>query len=204
MTADEALEKLIEGNLRYVSAAADGKEIASSIKPHQRILNQEPFAVILGCSDSRVPAEQVFDQGVGDLFIVRIAGNIVEPSQIGSIEFACQQFGPQLVVVLGHTLCGAVSATIDTALSDSGSDQLSPNIAVIVDRVLPAISPVISNNKDMNRPELLNAAMKANIEYSQQQLQSQSKILRELIKQDKLKIVGAEFSIETGKVEFYS
>ena len=183
---------------RYIEAEINGEKIDRSVVQHEVILKQKPFAIILGCSDSRVPAEVIFDQGVGDLFIVRIAGNIVAPSQIGSIEFACQQFGTQLVVVLGHTGCGAISATIGSLLGDPG--EISPNLAAIVDRISPAVQPIISDGDD--RDDILNKAIRANINYSAQQLESGSEILRDLVKQKKLTIVGAEYSIESGRVEF--
>ena len=198
MNADKALKQLKGGNSRYIEAEINGAKIDRSVVQHEVILKQKPYAIILGCSDSRVPAEAIFDQGVGDLFIVRIAGNIVAPSQIGSIEFACQQFGTQLVVVLGHTGCGAISATIGSLLGDPG--EISPNLAAIVDRISPAVQPIISDGDD--RDDILNKAIRANINYSAQQLESGSEILRDLVKQKKLTIVGAEYSIESGRVEF--
>ena len=198
MNADKALKQLKDGNSRYIEAEINGAKIDRSVVQHEVILKQKPYAIILGCSDSRVPAEAIFDQGVGDLFIVRIAGNIVAPSQIGSIEFACQQFGTQLVVVLGHTGCGAISATIGSLLGDPG--EISPNLAAIVDRISPAVQPIISDGDD--RDDILNKAIRANINYSAQQLESGSEILRDLVKQKKLTIVGAEYSIESGRVEF--
>ena len=201
MQANEALEKLKEGNLRYVQASADDNQVQVSAKPHKVILEQKPFAVVLGCSDSRAPAELLFDQGVGDLFIIRVAGNIAEPSQIGSIEFACEKFGTQLVVVMGHSLCGAVAATVDTLSSSAG--EMSPNLASIVDRVAPAILPVVAADQASPRDELISKAMRANVEYSVKQLESRSAVLRNLVEKGKLKIVGAEYSIETGVVEFY-
>ena len=198
MNADKALKQLKDGNSRYIEAEINGAKIDRSVVQHEVILKQKPYAIILGCSDSRVPAEVIFDQGVGDLFIVRIAGNIVAPSQIGSIEFACQQFGTQLVVVLGHTGCGAISATIGSLLGDPG--EISPNLAAIVDRISPAVQPIISDGDD--RDDILNKAIRANINYSAQQLESGSEILRDLVKQKKLTIVGAEYSIESGRVEF--
>ena len=200
MNADKALKQLKEGNLRYIEAEINGKKIDRTVVQHEVLLTQKPSAIILGCSDSRVPAEAVFDQGVGDLFIVRIAGNIVAPSQIGSIEFACQQFGTQLIVVLGHTGCGAISATIGSLLGDPG--EISPNLAAIVDRISPAVQPIISKVDGDDREDILNKAIRANINYSAQQLESGSEILRDLVKQKKLTIVGAEYSIESGRVEF--
>ena len=200
MNADKALKQLKDGNLRYIEAEINGEKIDRTVVQHEVLLTQKPSAIILGCSDSRVPAEAVFDQGVGDLFIVRIAGNIVAPSQIGSIEFACQQFGTQLIVVLGHTGCGAISATIGSLLGDPG--EISPNLAAIVDRISPAVQPIISTVDGDDREDILNKAIRANINYSAQQLESGSEILRDLVKQKKLTIVGAEYSIESGRVEF--
>jgi len=145
MNSKEALNKLIEGNKAYVSSDKDG--INSNMALHETILEQKPFAIILGCSDSRVPAELIFRQGLGELFVIRIAGNIVAPSQIGSIEFACQQFGTQLVVVLGHTQCGAIKATVESLINDS--DDFSPNLASIVDLVTPAVLP-LANYSQIN------------------------------------------------------
>ncbi|NNC99028.1 MAG: carbonic anhydrase [Gammaproteobacteria bacterium] len=198
---DQALEKLIAGNLRYASATAQDGD--SDMRPthHQVRLEQRPFAVVLGCSDSRVPAEMVFDQGFGDLFVIRVAGNVVAPSQIGSVEFACQQFGTQLVVVLGHSHCGAIAVTVDSLIGDP--DQMSPNVAAIVDRVTPAVFPVIRGHEQEDRAELLHRAMRANVEKSVALLQMRSRIIRGLVRQGSLKVVGAEYSIETGQVEFY-
>ena len=199
MNSKDALQKLIEGNKRYVS----GDRINTSpVKAdHQPILEQKPFAVVLGCSDSRVPAEIVFDQGLGDLFVIRVAGNIVAPSQIGSVEFACQQFGTQLVVVLGHTMCGAISATVDSLLD--GSETSSPNLAAIVDQIVPAAQPVVLNQADVTREQMLLNAMKANVDHSVASLESQSQIIRDLVAKDKLRIVGAEYCVESGEVKFH-
>lgn len=202
MKADDALQKLIDGNLRYTHAKSDATDRISSAKHHKVILEQEPFAVILGCSDSRVPAELVFDQGIGDLFVVRVAGNIATPSQIGSIEFACQHFNTQLVVVLGHTRCGAVSATLDSLNNDA--EGISENLAAIVDSVKTTAVRVVAENSSASKEELLSKATEANIEQSVRQLEQSSDILRSLIGSEQLKIVGAEYSIETGQVNFYS
>jgi len=201
MNAKEALNQLIEGNQRFVAEAGQSREHDSTIRHHTTILEQKPKAVILGCSDSRVPAELVFDQGLGDLFVIRVAGNIVAPSQIGSVEFACQQFGTQLVVVMGHSHCGAIKATVDALVGDP--DQLSPNLAAIVDRVTPAVLPVVEGHENDDKVELVHRAMRANIEQSVRGLQLRSQIIRQLIRLGELMIVGAEYSIETGKVEFY-
>lgn len=201
MNANHALKKLREGNQLFVDAISDGKPLVSNIRHAQLGSEQKPFAIILGCSDSRVPAELVFSQGMGDLFVIRVAGNVVAPSQIGSVEFACQQFGTELVVVLGHQNCGAISATVDSLLGDP--DSISPNIAAIVDRVTPAVHSIVAGHPPEDREELLHKAMRANVEQSVQGLQMRSRIIRGLIGQNRLKVVGAEYSIESGVVKFY-
>jgi len=199
MKAEQALQKLIEGNQRFVSATSNGGEIITKACRGDSS-SQSPFAVILGCSDSRVPAELVFYRGLGDLFVIRVAGNIVAPSQIGSVEFACQKFGTELVVVLGHTNCGAINATVDALLS--GSDTMSNNLAAIVDSVTPAVHQIVSDNAHSDHQQLLQDATHANIRQSVQGLQLHSRIIRDLVKNNKLTIIGAEYSIETGIVDF--
>lgn len=196
-----ALAKLKEGNKRFREASAAGEALVRRIPYKKMGESQKPWAVILGCSDSRVPAEIVFDQGLGDLFVIRVAGNIVAPSQIGSVEFACQQFGSNVVVVLGHTQCGAVTATVDSLLSDP--DNISPNIASIVERVKPAVAPILSQNSGMERNELIRRAGRANVELSVRDLRRRSDIIDGLIKAKKLLVVGAEYTLDTGCVEFY-
>jgi len=201
VNAQQALDKLMAGNHKFVTQANQSGVHSFPILRDEMQLEQNPFAIILGCSDARVPAELVFYQGLGDLFVIRVAGNIVAPSQIGSIEFACQQFGVQLVVVLGHTRCGAIQATVEALTGDP--DDLSPNVAAIVDRVTPAVDPIVRSYQGTDRDQLIQLAMQANIQQSVQMLQMRSRILRSLIRHDELKIVGAEYSIETGKVDFY-
>lgn len=201
MNANDALEKLKQGNRLFMDEIKSDSELRTKISRDAMGGEQKPFAIILGCSDSRVPAELVFSQGLGDLFVIRVAGNIVAPSQIGSIEFACQQFGTELVVVMGHSRCGAITATVDSLLSDP--DSLSPNLAAIVDRVTPAVHPIVSENKELDRAELLRRAGKANVLQSVRGLKMRSRILRGLASQDKLTIVGAEYCIDSGEVEFF-
>jgi carbonic anhydrase len=162
---------------------------------------QAPFAVILGCSDSRVPTEVVFDQGLGDLFVIRVAGNIVAPSQIGSIEFATQKFGTQLVVVLGHTHCGAVEATIDEL--QQPAEKQSRNIAAIVSRIQPSVMDLLGRGDVTNREDLMHKAIRENVRYSANALRHGSEIIEELIGAGELLIVGAEYSLDTGIVEFF-
>lgn len=187
--ADEALERLIAGNRRFV--AGENQTVRRPVGNAP----QEPFAIVLGCSDSRVPAEIVFDAGLGDLFVIRVAGNVVAPSQVGSVEFAAEQFGTRLVVVLGHTFCGAVQATL--AELQRPSESRSPQLRSIVDRIRPAVEPVLENQDDV-----LAAAVRANIAASVGQIVSGSEILTGLVESDGLVVRGAEYSIETGEVVF--
>lgn len=195
-----ALQELREGNRRFVTGEIDAESLAR--RAHQADLSsgQNPFAIILACSDSRVPVELVFDQGFGDLFVIRVAGNVVAPSQVGSIEFAANQFGTQLVVVLGHSNCGAVSATVkELSLEQT---HRSPNLRAIVDRIRPAIEPIMATHGHGDEDTLIGAAVRANILASVERLSHGSLILEKLIDRGDLVIVGAEYSIETGKVEF--
>lgn len=162
---------------------------------------QEPFAVILGCADSRVPAEIVFDQGLGDLFVIRVAGNIVAPSQIGSVEFAASRFGTRLVVVLGHSYCGAVLATIEEL--ERSDETRSPNLRAIVDRIRPSVEPLLESGAGHEADELMHRAVRANVRLSASRLRSGSAILERLIVEDGLLVVGAEYSLETGIVDFF-
>ena len=161
---------------------------------------QEPFAIILGCADSRVPAELVFDQGLGDLFVIRVAGNIVAPSQIGSIEFAADRYATRLVVVLGHSSCGAVEATL--AELERPTENRSPNLSSIVGRIRPAVEGLLEGPLRDNPEALLDEAVKENIRASVRQLRHGSDILEQLIRDDGLLIVGAEYCLEAGVVDF--
>jgi carbonic anhydrase len=197
--AFDALARLEEGNQRFVSGstAHEGHETRRS----EVLLGQEPFAIILGCSDSRVPAEIVFDQGLGDLFVIRVAGNIVAPSLVGSVEFAAAQFGTRLVVVLGHSQCGAVLATL--AELERPDESRSPNLRSIVDRIRPSTEALLATELRRDRTALVQQAVRANIRASVAQLRTGSQILEELIRDDGLLVVGAEYSLETGVVDFF-
>jgi carbonic anhydrase len=161
---------------------------------------QEPFAIILGCSDSRVPAEIVFDQGLGDLFVIRVAGNIVAPSQIGSVEFAAERFGTRLVVVLGHSQCGAVLATLEELRRPTESQ--SRNLRSIVDRIRPSVEALLETELGHDPDALVREGVRANIRVSVDHLRHGSEVLEQLIREDGLLVVGAEYSLETGVVEF--
>jgi carbonic anhydrase len=199
ITAQEALSRLQEGNRRFVSQLnADLQE--THVRRNELVTVQEPVAIILGCSDARVPAEIIFDQRVGDLFVIRVAGNIVAPSQIGSVEFAAEQFGTRLVVVLGHSNCGAVQATLDELQRPS---EKSRNLHAIVDRIRPSVQGLLETELRHDVPALVHHAVRANIRASANQLRHGSQSLEHLIDKQGLRIVGAEYSLETGEVEFF-
>jgi carbonic anhydrase len=195
-SALKALQRLRSGNLEFVDRKLPVLEHPLSFGNKE----QAPFAVILGCSDSRVPVEIVFNQGFGDLFVIRVAGNIVAPSQIGSIEFAVEKFGTPLVVVLGHTNCGALSTTLDE-LQRPGTP--SRNLRSIVDRVRPAVQGLLCTELKDNPELLLKAAVRTNVSIAANFLRHGSEALEQLVETGRLLVVGAEYSLETGKVDFF-
>ena len=197
--AAEALTRLREGNRRFVASQGMREPLTHSQRA-QLANAQQPFAVILGCSDARVPAELIFDQGLGDLFVVRVAGNIVAPSQIGSIEFAAARFGIRLVVVLGHSQCGAILATLEELRQDTLHQ--SPNLRSIVERVRPSVAALLGTELARDPDALVRHAVRANVRGSVDHLRHGSAILEEMIQREGLRIVGAEYSLETGAVEF--
>lgn len=199
--AKTAMQRLKDGNKRFVSGKRCEETILSQTRRTELTSGQEPFAIILGCSDSRVPAELVFDQGLGDLFVIRVAGNIVAPSQIGSVEFAAAQFKTPLVVVMGHSSCGAICATVEEMKRPS--EQQSLNIRAIVDRIRPSIEPFRTTEIWNDNNALVHAATRSNVRASVNQLRHGSSILEGLIDNNALTIVGAEYSLETGVVEFF-
>lgn len=200
ISAQEALARLKEGNRRFVSDIRGKEAVTDQTRRNELVASQEPFAIILGCSDSRVPAEFVFDQGLGDLFVIRVAGNIVAPSQIGSIEFAAERFGTRLVVVLGHSSCGAVLATVEEL--ERPDETRSPNLRSIVDRIRPSVETLMETELRHDHDALVEHAIRANIRASLNQLRHGSPILEQLIQKNELLIVGAEYSLDTGVVEF--
>jgi carbonic anhydrase len=199
--AHAALARLQDGNRRFVTDAARSDALTSQSRRAELAARQQPFAIVLGCSDSRVPAEIVFDQGLGDLFVIRVAGNIVAPSQIGSVEFAAAQYDTRLVVVLGHSQCGAILATL--AELQRPTEKQSPNLRSIVDRVRPAVEKVMRDHRGHDEPTLVREAVRANIRASTEQLRHGSTLLEQLIRDQGLRIVGAEYSLETGAVAFF-
>jgi carbonic anhydrase len=198
--ATEALERLREGNRRF-AANESQHSIGNEARRRELVEGQEPFAVILGCSDSRAPAEIVFDQGVGDLFVIRVAGNVVAPSLVGSIEFACSKFGTRLVVVLGHSHCGAVQATLETL--QSPQSRVSENIGAIAELIRPSIEAVLANDGDADADDIVGRAIRANVRASADKLRHASEIITKLERDEGLTIVGAEYSLETGLVDFF-
>lgn len=200
--AAEALERLRTGNRRFVAQVAGAQEAAGSGARRVELgTERRPFAIVLGCSDARVPAEIVFDQGLGDLFVIRVAGNIVSPSQIGSVEFAAERFGTRLVVVLGHSQCGAVAATIEEL--QRPAENQSPNLRAIVDRVRPAVEGLLNTELRHDREALMRHAVRANISVSVSHLRHGSQVLEKLIAEDGLVVAGAQYSVESGVVEFF-
>jgi carbonic anhydrase len=199
--AREALQRLRLGNRRFVANVRSHDSLASEARRTELAAGQQPFAIILGCSDSRVPAEIVFDQGLGDLFVIRVAGNIVAPSQIGSVEFAAERYGTRLVVVLGHSQCGAILATIDE-LKRPTINQ-SRNLHSIVDRVRPAVEPLLQTELHRDPDALVRDAVRANVCISAGHLRHGSAVLEQLIEKDGLAVIGAEYSLDTGIVDFF-
>jgi carbonic anhydrase len=201
VSAYEALTHLREGNRRFAADVRSLAAFASQTRRLELAAGQAPFAAILGCSDSRVPVEMVFDQGLGDLFVIRVAGNIVEPSLIGSVEFAAERFGTRLVVVLGHSRCGAVLATLD-ALLHSTKIQ-SQNLFSIVDRIRPSVEGLLDTEFRHDPEALSRQAVRANIRASVNQLRHGSQVIEQLIQNEGLLVVGAEYSLETGRLDFF-
>lgn len=200
LAAIDALALLKEGNQRF----ALNKKASAVTHPDRRaelVDRQDPFAIILGCSDSRVPAEIIFDQGLGDLFVIRVAGNIVAPSQVGSVEFAAAHFGTRLVIVLGHSNCGAIEATIEQL--QRPVENQSKNLHAIVDRVRPSVQGLLETELRHNHKALVKQAVRMNIRASVNQLKHGSVLLEKLIAEDGLLVVGAEYSLETGEVDFF-
>ena len=197
ISSADALQRLRDGNRRFVAGERGNAESISQARRAELVGGQDPFAVIVACSDSRVPVELLFDQGLGDLFVIRVAGNIVAPSQIGSVEFAATELGSKLVVVLGHSNCGAVDATLKEVAEIE--ETQSPNLRVIVDQIRPAVEPLLTSGSEPS----LDEAVAANVRHSAQRLRHGSEILQALIASDDLMVIGATYSIESGVVEFF-
>lgn len=200
-SAREALARLQEGNLRFIRRLRDSEPLLGPGPRAELTKEQQPFAIILGCSDARVPAEIVFEQGLGDLFVIRVAGNIVAPSQVGSVEFAAARFGTRLVVVLGHSECGAVLATLEEL--QRPTENQSRNLQAIVDRVRPSVEGLLETDYRGDLQSLVKQAVRLNIRASANHLRHGSEVLEQLIQEEGLMVVGAEYSLETGVVDFF-
>jgi carbonic anhydrase len=201
IAARDALDRLREGNRRFVAGVPSRDPLASQTRRSELAEGQAPFATILGCSDSRVPVEIVFDQGLGDLFVIRVAGNIVAPSLVGSVEFAAAQFGTRLVVVLGHSRCGAVQATLDELRRPTQNPPR--NLYSIVDHIRPAVEGLLATGLRDDPEALVREAVRANIRASAHQLRHGSQVIEQGIQSEGLLVVGAEYSLETGVVDFF-
>ena len=199
--AHRALARLREGNQAFASGLQLQRRVPSPTRRAELVEGQDPFAIILGCSDSRVPAEIVFNQGLGDLFVIRVAGNVVAPSLVGSVEFAAYKLSTRLVVVLGHSDCGAINATVDAL--EHPDDGLSSNLHSIIDRIRPSVEGLLDTDLVSNHGELVHQAVRANVRASVNHLRHGSELLENLIENEGLRIVGAEYSLETGLVDFF-
>jgi carbonic anhydrase len=198
LSAQEAMKRLVEGNGRYMKNVRSVDSMLSH--SHRDVDSQRPFAIVLGCSDSRAPAEVVFDLGLGDLFVIRVAGNIVAPSQVGSVEFAAERFGTRLVVVMGHSNCGAIDAAIEAVANNQG--PASRNLMSIVDRVRASIESLVTTDLARDPVRLRREAMRANVRASVSHLRHSSQIIERLVDRGELVVVGAELELATGEVTF--
>lgn len=198
--SQESLRRLKEGNGRFVATGRGAGEPVTAATRAMLAAGQRPFAVVLGCADSRVPPEVVFDQGPGELFVVRVAGNIGSLTALGSIEFAVSEFDTPLVVVLGHSKCGAVAATVQAVRSSSVS--LTPGLAAIVDRIRPLVVRDQAERADDDLEGLVARVVRANVQAVVTSLTTGSSVLADRVAAGDLLIVGAEYSLDTGAVEF--
>jgi carbonic anhydrase len=197
LPAREALDRLMQGNRRFATGTPS-RGLPLDRRRAELVADQRPFAVVVGCSDSRVPAEIVFDQGLGDLFVIRVAGHVVAPSEIASVEFAAERFGTRLIVVLGHSRCGAVLATLEALRQPAATGPGS--LRSIVDRIRPAVEGLLATDLRDDPEALLREAVRANVRAAANQLRHGSEVLERLIERDGLLVAGAEYSLETGEI----
>ena len=201
ISAQDAIKRLQDGNRRFATNLRSLNPLMG-VEGRAELANEHhPFAIILGCSDSRVPPEIVFDQGLGDLFVVRVAGNIVAPSQVDSVEFAASRFGTRLVMVLGHSQCGAILATLEELRQPE--EAHSPHLRSIIERVRPSVKGLLAAEPKNDPDALVKQAVRANVQVSANQLRHGSTVLEQLIQNEGLIVVGAEYSLETGIVDFF-
>jgi carbonic anhydrase len=196
--AEAVLARLREGNARY---AQNLRSIDAMLSHSRRDMSQQsPVAIILGCSDSRAPAEMVFDQGLGDLFVIRVAGNIVSPSQVGSVEFAAERYSTRLVVVMGHTGCGAIEATLEAIANPGGTSR---NLLSIVNRIRPSVEGLMKSAQASDPAWIRREAVRANVRASVNHLSHASELIERLALENNLLVVGAELDLTTGVVDFF-
>ncbi|WP_203294874.1 carbonic anhydrase family protein [Luteirhabdus pelagi] len=192
------IERLKEGNQRFLSKKQADRDLNQQVK--ETTGGQYPFAAVLSCIDSRVPAEIVFDQGIGDIFSARVAGNFVNEDVLGSIEYACKVAGSKLVVVMGHTACGAVKGACD--------DVELGNITALVSKIKPAVEavkePKEADKRTSSNLDFVNAVSKKNVEKTLENMRSQSPLLKEMEDNGEIKIVGAMYDVSDGSVTFYN
>ncbi len=200
MTGDEALGRLQAGNRRFVETGRGAGEVVTKDRRAEMAAGQRPYAAIVGCADSRVPPEVVFDEAPGNLFVIRVAGNVSPPTVIGSLEFAVTEFNTALVVVLGHTRCGAVTATLEAVRSPSS--ELSPGLTAIVDQIREPVETVLAQRPEEDCDMLVARAVRANIRAVVESLSAESTLLADRVRTGDLRVVGAEYALETGAVEF--
>lgn len=193
VTPAQALARLREGNQRFRSSGAQHPNAGLDRVQHTHEHGQAPFAVILGCSDSRVPPEVLFDQGIGDLFVIRVAGNIADPGGLGSIEYAVEHLGSPLVVVLGHEACGAVTAT-------AGGGEAHGHIATLIHELLPAVQEARRVHPHLDAAALVPFAVRANITLTIEEILRESAILRDAVRGGRVEIVGAVYDLANGEV----
>lgn len=201
LTPSQSLQRLQQGNTRFTNDTRGVEALVSQLRRAEQAQGQAPFATILTCSDSRVPVEMIFDQGIGDLFVIRVAGNVVAPSLVGSVEFASATFGTRLVVVMGHSSCGAVKATLQFLRGGGGVP--SDNIRDIVERIVPTAKSVMEAAGDSDEAEILERAVRANVRSSADHLRHGSRLLEQLVASGQVAIVGAEYDLASGQVDFF-
>ncbi len=195
ITADEALQKLMDGNERFIKNQMNTINKAGEPKVRQALVaGQKPFAIILCCSDSRVPPEIIFDRSLGEIFVVRVAGNIADPVILGSIEYAAEHLGSPLIMVLGHQKCGAVGAAAEAHGATHG------NIGAILRTIELAVKKAKLEVKDGNTAALIDAAVDQNVKLTMKDLTTNSPIIKEFASKNKVKIVGAKYELESGRV----
>lgn len=208
VSPDEALQKLMEGNKRYVENQMTGTKLCDLTTRSGLAKSQKPYAIILTCSDSRVPPEIVFDKGLGEIFVVRVAGNVPDPVVLGSIEYAAEHLGSPLIMVLGHERCGAVKATVDAKGKSTGS----PNIDAIVKTVAPNVKTAAKDCDackgeakcaDTKKDAFVECVIDANAKTVAANLTKKSKILNHLQHEKKIKIVAAKYDLDDGIVTIF-